>query len=43
MSILAKKNTDLREGDQVMALIGGGGYAGMTHLAYSKTSKYNYS
>lgn len=25
----ARENSDLREGDRVMALVGGGGYAGM--------------
>lgn len=28
MSALAEENSDLREGDRVMALVGGGGYAG---------------
>ena len=28
----ARENSDLREGDKVMALVGGGGYAGMLGL-----------
>lgn len=31
MTELARKNTDLKEGDRVMALVGGGGYAGMVY------------
>lgn len=29
LSESARQNTDLKEGDKVMALVGGGGYAGM--------------
>ena len=32
LSEVAKKNTDLKEGDKVMALVGGGGYAGAIYL-----------
>lgn len=32
MGSLAKEKSDFREGDKVMALVGGGGYAGMCVL-----------
>ncbi len=34
MTELARKNTDLKEGDRVMALVGGGGYAGKVTVPF---------
>ena len=35
ISALAKEESDLKEGDRVMALVGGGGYAGIWYIDHS--------